>query len=237
MRNFLRDSLVGFRNALEKGVATEPPWHIRANNQWVIEMMSSQASAPAFPMYSSFEQAEQQPGNLLHWEHTYGLQLHPGGAPYQPWTIELARVSCGQSETAVIKSFEQFYQIPREEQEIPCCPPWWGNPFLLWPAHIRWHFRVQPYTGDAIPQWSIVAGTGELPGDPHRETPVFEDLWFPAGSPASQNIHITVGSRQLLRVLGEVPAADVQPAIAAKIRGFRFRAFAPASVAALKTIW
>ncbi|MFA5435824.1 MAG: hypothetical protein WC372_07300 [Candidatus Neomarinimicrobiota bacterium] len=238
MRDFNRDTLVGFRNALEAGVVREPAWHVALGQKWstAASLAAGSAPAPAFPGFSSFQQAAQQPGNLLHWEATFGLQMHPGAWPYDHWIVELARYGCGDSETAVIKSFEQYYTIPREGY---CCPPWWGDPYLLYPDVLRWHFRTQPFTGDAgsIPPWNVVGGSGELPGEPHRETPVFDDLWFPAGSPPSQNIHISIASKTLLRVLIEVPPMDLQPAVAAKIRGFVFRAFLPVNTLALKAIW
>ena len=233
MRDFTHDQIVGFRRSFTAGVVREPRWHAEASQSWATMAALCHPRQPSIPAYPSFEQSAQQPGTLVHWEQSFALQTHPGPAPYGLWVIEVARHGCGDSETAVIKSFEQVYRLERET-ELSC--PWWGDPYRLWPDRIRWHFRTESWTGAFIPQWQAL-GAVDLPGDPHRETPVFDDLWFPAGSPTSQNIHVTIGSRTILRVLAEVPASSSIPYVAAKIRGFGFRAFAPVNIPALKTIW
>lgn len=134
------------------------------------------------------------------------------------WMVELARWPVPIGSVGVVKSFEQFVG---EEQSVYTTSNNWGNPYPL-TMNIRWFFRLSPIDSLSEP-WIDVTGGGAvpqyLPGLPYNDLPFTDDLWFPAGSCSSANIHLPVPGGYSLRIVAIVTAPDFDIRIAAKICG------------------
>lgn len=239
MRSFERLRHDFFERAIKKNVVKEPAWRARLNNAFFSWAMRQPLEQSEIPCKNQFERPEVNPRTQRYIEHTYGLQTSP--ATGDPWMIELARTTVPGAFTAIIKSFEQFVSHASIEAPFICSESEnWGNPFIL-PTDfdVTWHFRIERGDTPEPAQLNFNGLNPELPGEPHLEYSVMEDLWFPASSPASQNIHLTIGGRYRFRVIAIVtwPGDYLEMGIAAKIRGFRLSAFDRLTLLPIRSTW
>lgn len=159
-----------------------------------------------------------------------GLQTHPGSTPiYSPWATELCRFHVPWGKVGVVKAFEQ-YLAQEAEGENPAFVytqnSRWGVPGP-WHTGITnpvsdlgtWNFRLH-HVGRTIPQWWTGTGGVPLPDAPYTDHAVESLLWFPAGSCASQQIHLVVPGGYILRVIYETPEQNVKMSVAAHLKGF-----------------
>ena len=64
------------------------------------------------------------------------------------------------------------------------------------------------------------------------------DLWFPAGSPPAQNMHVTVGGGYSLRVFCLITLAEEYALrVAAKVRGFTISQYDYLTKLSIRSIW
>jgi hypothetical protein len=242
-RNFERLRHGFFQRSITKNIVNEPSWHRRMNNGWLKWAMSRPLSEPVvseIPYKRLYERPEVNPLTQHYIEHTYGLETSPEGGV--PWLIELARINVPEAYTVVLKGFEQYLEHPDVQNPIYFSVSGsWGRPFQM-PADIDvvWMFRVERGDTAEPPQINVAAPSHTLPGTPHFEVAEMRDLWFPAGSPPSQNFHLTIGGRYRLRVLALVTWAfgsEYQLQIAAKVRGFRVSAFDTMTLLPVRSVW
>ena len=243
LRNFERLRQGYFQQAIIKNIVNEPKWHRRLNNGWLKWALNQPLSAPIVPEIPCkrlYERPEVNPLTQKYVEHTYGLETSPAGGV--PWLIELARVNVPEAYTLILKGFEQYLEHPDIQNPIYfSVSGLWGRPFQLpTGVNIVWLFRVERGDTPEPAQINLAAPSHTLPGQPHFEIAEMHDLWFPAGSPPSQNFHMTVGGRYRLRVLALVTWAigsSYQLQIAAKVRGFRISAFDKNTLLPMRSVW
>lgn len=238
MRSWERLRHTFFSRTIAKNVVKEPAWRARLNNAFVQWAMGQPLERSEIPCKNRFERPEVNPRTQRYLEHTYGLQTSP--ATGDPWLIELARINVPAAFTAIIKSFEQFVSHSIETPVICSASGNWGNPFILPDDFdLTWHLRIERGDSPEPPQLNYNGLNPEFPGEPHFEVNTFEDLWFPASSPASQNIHWTVGGRYRFRVLALVtwPGDYLEMSVAAKIRGFRISPFDRLTLLPIRSNW
>jgi hypothetical protein len=137
-----------------------------------------------------------------------------------PWLVELARWTVPDGYVGIIKSFEQWLSLPGiQTPTIYSSLTNWGNPFVMLPNRVDWYFRLSPTNRD---NWMDVTGLSAipeyLPGMPYTDLPHTSDLWFPATSPSSANLHLPVPGGFTLRVFLITPAIQYLSA-AAKLQG------------------
>lgn len=162
----------------------------------------------------------------------YQSSRFPPGAPLaQPvsdedWCVEIARWPCPAGSVGIIKSFEQFFsRISLGGENVYTTSANWGNPYPTYPNSlgVRWYFRLSPLRL-IDGRWRNVSGLSAipeyLPGIPYDDFPWTDDLWFPAASSSSANIHFPVPGGHFLRVIAIVAGSQETSArISAKIAG------------------
>lgn len=134
------------------------------------------------------------------------------------WMVELARFAVPYGNVGIIKSFEQYV---RQGETIATSSANWGNPFPI-TTDIRWFFRLSAIHLVATP-WINVSGLSAipdyLPGIPYDDFANTDDLWFPAGSSSSANVHFPVPGGQVLRIVCLVGSSQTATQVAAKVAG------------------
>lgn len=238
MRAFERLRHDMFSRVISKNVVPEPAWRARLNNSFIQWAMGQPLTRSEIPCKNEFERPEVNPRTQRYVEHTYGLQTSPAGG--DPWMIELARLTIPSANTAIVKSFEQVVLQAGEETDVYSESQNWGNPFILPDGfNVAWHFRLERGDNPEPVQLNVSGVNPVLPGEPHFEVSQMNDLWFPASSPASQNIHWTIGGRYRFRVIAIVtwPVAYEEVSIAAKVRGFRLSSFDRFTILPIRSNW
>lgn len=167
--------------------------------------------------------------------HNRPLQEHPDAvAPFSHWSIELARFDVPSGCIGVVKGFEQYLAHQAvdgvDTAFVYTQNSRWGIPWVRYTGNAlelpdagTWHFRLSPITRRPIAWFNRVgAQAGRLPDTSYTDFPADTGLWWPAGSPASQNLHLLVPGGYSLRVIWEhaerIAGARVE--VAAKIKGF-----------------
>lgn len=229
----------GFSRAIQNNAIKEPSWHRRLNNRFLTWVMTQPIPVlPELPNKRAYQTPEQNPLTQRYWENTRGLLEAPTGTV--PWLVELARISIPDESVAIVKGFEQFIDVEGESPLTASAD--WGNPFILtqYGITVEWYFRLERNDGGE-PAWINISSPTPrvyLPGEPHFDVHVYQDVWFPAGSPPSQNFHMTIGGRYRLRVLALVARTEQYDLkIAAKIRGFDLSNFDPNTLFAIRANW
>lgn len=228
-----------FSDAINLNVVKEPVWRARLNNAFLCWAFRQPVPRPAIPDRLGYEHPDQNPRTQRYWENRPILYESPAGT--DPWLIELARVTIPYASIGILKSFEQVVILTDEGEFCFSGSANWGHPFVLpdW-LTITWHFRLERVTGTepALINQSGLNVEALLPGEPHFDLAIMDNIWFPASSPASQNIHLTIGGRYRFRVLALVERDEEYTiSIAAKIRGFRLSAFDAFTVLPVRSIW
>lgn len=145
-----------------------------------------------------------------------------GGPSVQPnpaldWMVELARYAVPYGSVGIIKSFEQFLS---SGGTIWTASEYWGNPHAS-PA-VQWFFRLSPISKQAAP-WINVSGLSAirdyLPGTAYNDFEASTDVWFPAGSSASSNIHLPIPGGFVIRLIAIVGATQSAVSVSAKLAG------------------
>lgn len=154
----------------------------------------------------------------------YEQSRHPVGAPIThpdpalDWMVELSRWPVPFGSVGILKSFEQYVA---QGETVVSASQNWGDPYFLG-TNIRWTFRLSQIhlIGNA---WINATGGSAiadyLPGIPYTDFPYTDDLWFPAGSSASANIHFPVPGGFFLRVICLVDAPGTAVTLAGKLAG------------------
>lgn len=120
--------------------------------------------------------------------------------PAQDWMIELSRYPVTYGSIGIIKSLEQYVS---QGQSLYSTSTNWGNPFALG-IPISWYLRLSPYArlNDA---WVNISGAGAsanlLPGFAYDDLSRTDDIWFPAASCSTTNVHLVVPGGYYLRVV------------------------------------
>lgn len=180
---------------------------------------------------ADFQNAGLSPKSIHFRSNTRGRRIHPETtAPYSEWWTELARFIVPHGHVGVIKAFEQ-YLAQREEDQLPAFVytqnARWGIPGP-WHTGLTneiadsgiWHFRLRSL-GNASPAWfDVIGASSHLPDHAYGDHPQEFDLWWPAGSAASQNMHWVIPGGHMLRVIYHSPEQAVRLEVAAKLKGW-----------------
>jgi hypothetical protein len=147
----------------------------------------------------------------------------PAGAPStQPnpaldWMVELSRYAVPYGSVGIIKSFEQYVSSGGTVYTVS---ENWGNPFAS--PSVTWFLRLSHISKQAAP-WINVSGLSAirdyLPGTAYNDFEHSEDVWFPAGSSSSSNIHLPIPGGFVVRLIAIVDATQSAVSIAAKLAG------------------
>lgn len=180
-----------------------------------------------------FQDAGISPLSIHYREHWYARQIHPDvAAPFRDWSVELARFYVPTGHVGIIKAIEQYLA----HQELLADPAFvytqqsrWGIPGPWHTGNANelpnvgtWHFRVQTINRSE-PQWNVVgANARALPSISYTDYPMDDGLFFPAGSPSSQNVHLIVPANTMIRLIWHqaARATGARVEVAAKVRGF-----------------
>lgn len=157
----------------------------------------------------------------------YQNSLMPPNSPLSlgvalPWMVEVSRWSVPVGYFGIVKSVEQFLSSPGlQTTVVHSDSSHWGNPFSWLPNRVKWYFRLSPLSGGVGP-WINVTGISaladNLPGLIYTDMSVTDDLWYPAGSSSSANIHLPVPGGYCLRSYAIVPPV-VGTSVALKMSG------------------
>lgn len=134
------------------------------------------------------------------------------------WMAEVARFSVPYGSVGIIKSFEQYVG---SGETVYTTSDNWGNPYPL-PTSITWFFRLSHIHLLGNP-WINVSGLSAipdyLPGISYDDFSRSDDIWFPAASSSSSNIHLPIPGGQFVRVIALVGASQTPVSISAKLAG------------------
>lgn len=196
---------------------------------------------------SDYFNGAENPKSMHFRESSRGRLQHPSSvAPWDEWTVELARFEVPRGAIGIVKGFEQYLaqnalgQLPGFVYTQTCR---WGipGPWLTGLANPiadqgLWSFQLWKL-GQISPVWMNFLGPVNLPGLPYTDFPQEEELWFPAGSPASQNIHLVVPGGWILRLFFRSPAQAVRIEVAAKLKGFVQSAHSEETKKSIRSYW
>lgn len=168
------------------------------------------------------------PLTVHHREHTYGLRTHPGqSAPYSPWTVELARFDVPLGHVGLVKGFQQYLAHIGDPNYVYTLSDRWGAPgaWSLPSGGVsetgEWYLRLSRLKNAGGIFESFTPLIWPLPGMPYTHNPVFRDLWYPAGSGPSQNVHLVVPGGYTMRLIYSTPAQDdYRLQVAGHLKGF-----------------
>lgn len=134
------------------------------------------------------------------------------------WMAELARFPVPFGSVGIIKSFEQF--VGQGETAFTGTE-YWGNPYPL-SSSITWFFRLSHIHLMGTP-WINTTGLSAipdyLPGISYDDFARSDDIWFPAASSSSSNIHLPIPGGQFVRVLALVGPSQEAVRLSAKLAG------------------
>jgi hypothetical protein len=139
--------------------------------------------------------------------------------PGANWMVELSRYPVAYGSIGIIKSLEQFVS---QGQSLYSTSVNWGNPFALG-IDLSWYLRLSPYARLNDP-WINVSGAGvtpdRLPGFAYDDLSRTDDIWFPASSCSTTNVHLVIPGGYYLRVVAIVAANQGDPvSLACKLAG------------------
>jgi hypothetical protein len=239
MRSFPRMAYHGLKCAVKRDIVKEPKWRRRIPLGWIGLAIREIAPSPTVPNRGNYDHPGTNPLSMRYWEQTRGLIDHPGGT--DPWLVELARHVVPLGHVGVVKSFEQVLDHPAIEGSLYfTASSNWGRPYIL-PAGVtvRWLWRLDEYNGTSPPWISTLnPAPQDYPGISHWDCPNMEDIWFPAGSPPSQNFHLLTTGGYCLRVLALIETtSDYALSVSAKIRGFDVGQYGLTSQLAIRSLW
>lgn len=196
----------------------------------VLEFAEAAFSDSAATNTADWENAGKSPKSIRFRESSRGRVVHPGESPpFAAWNVELARFAVPRGKIGVVKGFEQYLAqsaVLENPAYIYTQNSRWGIPGP-WHTGIAnpisnpgvWHFRLHNIRR-AVPPWWTLVGAGSLPDLPYTDFAHEEELWWPAGSAASQNIHLIVPAGYLLRLIYTTPEQSVRLEVAAKLKGY-----------------
>ena len=179
---------------------------------------------------ADFENAGRSPKSIRFRESSRGRVEHPETSPtYSAWNTELARFSVPIGKVGIIKGFEQYLAQQAEGEEpafVYTQNSRWGIPGP-WHTGLNnpitnqgiWHFRLRRIQRRSLPWWDLI-GPGTLPDLPYTDFSSENELWWPAGCAASQNVHLIIPAGYMLRIFYTTPAQDVRLEVACKIKGY-----------------
>lgn len=135
----------------------------------------------------------------------------------QTWKVEICRFDVPYGSFGVVKSFEQYLE---QGGVVFSTSGNWGNPYPG--VDLTWYFRLSDTDSLAMP-WISASGPSAipdlLPGNPYTDFADSDDVWFPAGSSSSANIHLIVPGGNVLRLFAIVGTSQEAVTISAKLAG------------------
>lgn len=225
-----------FQEFLDAGVINVGPGaldYLPLISQTALDFLSTRFRAKSVPNTSDL-QSSGTDSKSLHFRAGYrGRVVHNGTAgialAYAAWASEVARFVVPAGNIGVVKGFEQYLASIDEQGSatIYSRNDRWGVPGP-WHAggsaitgQFAWHFRTRSLSA-VRPPWYDAYGPAVqlLPDQQYSDFPRADDLWWPAGSAASQNIHLLVPSGTMLRVFFVIPEQDVLTEVAAYLKGY-----------------
>jgi hypothetical protein len=224
------------KDAIEDGaITTSDEWDVQESiiDPELLEQVSEEFSESGADNTQGFQNAGISPLSLHYREHWYGRQVHPeAAAPFQEWSIELTRFYVPEGQVGVIKAIEMYLA----HQELLADPSFvytqqsrWGIPGPWHTGNANelpdvgtWHFRAQNLDR-TVAQWNVLGPNARaLPSISYLDHPMDNGLFFPAGSPSSQNVHLIVPANTMIRLIWHqaARAAGARVEVAAKLRGY-----------------
>jgi hypothetical protein len=162
-------------------------------------------------------------------------QIHPGTGA-EPWRVELARWECPYGTTGIIRAVEQYVStLEGEQKTVWSDNAHWGDPFC---GFGTWRMVIEDFTTPA-PAWvSQLNPGGPFPGIPYQDWPGSEGIWYPAGSPSANNVHLPTPAGRRIRVFWDYPGTkSLLPTVAVLLRGSIHGQFAPETKVPLRSEW
>lgn len=214
------------RRAIKENVIDPVPDAIRRWQFCDVDKYSSIFDSMAAKYQAQLEKSPwlyQQQSWQLPTTRRYVQSRHPvGGLLTQPttaaWMAEVARFSVPFGSVGIVKSFEQYVG---QGETVYTTSEHWGNPYPL-PTSIRWYFRLSHIHLLGGP-WINVSGLSAipdyLPGISYDDFSRSDDIWFPAASSSSSNIHLPIPGGQFVRVIALVGESQTPVSISAKLAG------------------
>lgn len=175
--------------------------------------------------------------------NTRGLLAHPDiSAPYGEWVVELARFDVPSGQIGIVKGFEQFLAVETVQvSQLFTASARWGVPFgafgLSYDSPLNWRFRLSRFNGTIDPWFDGVSGSSLIPGQAYNDMPSTPDLWYPAGSAASQNCHFQIPGGNSLRVFLHSSTSNQKLQAACHLKGFRISEGSPEARDTIRTAW
>lgn len=215
------------RQAIRENVIDPTPdtvrkWQFGTVDKWqsIFDSMESQYQATIEKSPWLYQQQSWQ----LPTTRRYSQSKFPvGNVLTQPdaglaWMVELARWPVPFGSVGILKSFEQY--VGQGETVYTGCN-YWGNPYPL-STGISWFFRLSHIHLLGTP-WINSTGLSAipdyLPGISYDDFAHSDDIWFPASSSASSNIHLPIPGGQFVRVLALVDPSQEAIKLSAKVAG------------------
>jgi hypothetical protein len=222
-----RESVELIRRAINENVIDPTPDTIRRWQFGDIDKYQSIFDSMTAQWRSTVEKSPwlyQQQSWQLPTTRRYVQSRHPvSGKLTQPnaslsWMAEIARFVVPYGSVGIIKSFEQYVA---QGETVYTTSAHWGNPFPL-SSSISWFFRLSHIHLLGNP-WINVSGLSAipdyLPGISYDDFARSDDLWFPACSSSSSNIHLPIPGGQFLRLIVLVGTSQTPVSISAKLAG------------------
>jgi hypothetical protein len=216
------------QEAVESGIITQDFGEWYTNTLISNDYVSWVESQYRGNITADLESLALSPRSIHYREHTFGRMVHPSdSAPFSYWSVEVARFCVPLGNIGVIKGFEQYLSsqaLLQIDSETYTISSRWGIPGPWLPGDPildsgRWHFRLSQIGGRSPIQWNS-ANNIPLPGLPYTDLPWVNDLSFPFGTPASQNIHLLIPGNNYLRLYYITPIQPVRLEVAAKLKGY-----------------
>lgn len=164
--------------------------------------------------------------------HSFDRQVHDGTIgttlALAEWQVELARFEVPLGHVGVIKGFEQYLAqsdiaqgdlVYTQNSRWGIPGPWYSAAGGLSDIGV-WNFRLRKINRRAVPHFVHYGPLFALPDLPYTDFPQETLLWWPAGSAASQNIHLLIPPGYMLRVIYVSPEQDVRLDVACKLKGY-----------------
>ena len=157
--------------------------------------------------------------------------------PAQDWMVEVARYPVPYGSIGIIKSLEQYVS---QGETIFTVSANWGDPFAS-EVPISWHLRLSPISQVGVGWVSFQGASVDpnyLPGMPYTDMARTDDIWFPAASCASANIHLVIPGAYVLRVFCIVDGSQGEAvSVACRLAGTIQLETNDEAQVALRTTW
>jgi hypothetical protein len=183
----------------------------------------------------------QHPKSRRYQESRFEAQTHPDIAQY--WAVELAQIVVPQGHVGFLMGLEQVLN-DADGNYYPSNQEYWGSPqFVLSDVNnCRWYLTLDFYDGSLPVPFNFSStsaiGPAVLPGMAYSELSEIDGLWYPAHSPASQQLKTIIpGARMLRFFFLTPPTTDFQWQVRGRLRAYTQSTFSKDSQSNARLIY